>query len=123
MKKILVIEDNREEWQFIERFFNKAGFKIIEFVDNGREGLQKVETDSFDLVIVDTKLPDTDGFEVCSKIKRKQIEDRPRIILMTGFMDAVDASRARKIGVDEYCMKSADYYCLVKIAQELLEKE
>lgn len=118
LKKILIIDDNEQDRKIIKRFLNKAGFKEIIMAESGEEGLEKVEQKKPDLVIVDTLLPGIDGFEVCSKIREAQGPTNPKIIVMTGFVDAVDAVKARQMGADDYTVKTSDYVSLIEAVQE-----
>ena len=62
-----------------------------------------------------------DGFEVCRQIKESLAPNAPKIIVMTGTIDAVDAVKARKMGADDYCVKTADGIPLMKAVENLLE--
>jgi len=71
-------------------------------------------------VITDTKLPGIDGFEVCKQIKEAKLTQNPKVIIITGSMDAVDAVKARKLGADDYCAKTNDFAPLLKAVKQIL---
>jgi len=119
--KILVIDDNNQDRMIIKRFLNKAGYEQIFMAESGEEGLKKAISEKPDLVIADTMLPGMDGFEVCRRIKGSLAAAAPKIIVMTGTIDAVDAVKARKMGADDYCVKTADGVSLVKAVKSLLK--
>lgn len=119
MKKILVIEDNEVDQLIIKRYLNKTGYEEILFAFNGQEGIEKARTERPDLIVVDTLLPDTDGFSVCKKI-RKIKGLTPKVIINTGNIDAVDAGKAREAGADDYTVKTSDCLPLMEAIRKLL---
>lgn len=82
--------------------------------------MKKAETEKPNLVIIDTLLPDIDGFEVCRRIKAAKGKPSPAVIVITGFIDAVDAVKAKKMGADDYCVKTSDFSQLVGAAKKLV---
>jgi DNA-binding response OmpR family regulator len=121
-KKVLVIDDNEQDRKIAERYLKKSGYSEIVMAVNGQEGLTKVDSDNPGLVILDTVLPDTLGFEVCRKIKDSKGSQAPVVIMMTGTVDAVDAVRARQSGADDYCVKTADGGPLLAALKNLSDK-
>jgi len=118
-KKILVIDDNEQDRMIIKRFLKKAGYEDITTAESGEEGIEKAAKESPDLVITDTMLPGLNGFEVCQKIREAHGTDTPKIIIMTGMIDAVDAVKARKMGADDYCVKTADFAPMIEAVKKL----
>ncbi len=121
-KKVLVIDDNEQDRKIAERYLKKSGYSEIVMAVNGQEGLTKVDSDNPGLVILDTVLPDTLGFDVCRKIKDSKGSQAPVVIMMTGTVDAVDAVRARQSGADDYCVKTADGGPLLAALKNLSDK-
>ena len=107
-KKILVIDDNEQDRKIINRFLSKAGYADVMLAENGEDGVKIANAEKPDLVVTDTMLPGIDGFEVCRQIREAQGPTNPKIIIMTGGIDAVDAVKARKMGADDYCVKTSD---------------
>jgi DNA-binding response OmpR family regulator len=112
-KKILVIEDSPTALSLITTILENEGYKTIG-AKTGQEGVEKVVLEKPDLIIIDTLLPDVDGFEVCRQIRQNQATEFPKIIIMTGVVDAIDAVKARKSGADDYCVKTQDLSCLIE---------
>lgn len=107
-KKILIVEDNDDDLLIAKRYLNKAGYSDIVTAGNMAEGVSKAISERPDLIITDTMLPDSDGFEVCRNVREFYGKDKPKIIIATGSVDAVDAVKARKVGADDYCAKTSD---------------
>ena len=118
-EKVLIIDDNEQDQKIIKRFLNKAGYEEIIMAATGQEGLKKARAEKPDLIILDTLLPDTVGFEVCCQIKQDKNVPLPKIIMMTGTIDAVDAVKAREAGADDYCVKTVDCAPLIEALKNL----
>lgn len=122
-KKVLIIDDNEQDRKIAERCLKKMGCSDITMAVNGQEGLEKAASENPELVILDTVLPDTLGFAVCRKIKDSKGAQAPKVIMMTGTVDAVDAVQARQAGVDDYCVKTPDCIPLMEALNNLSGKE
>ena len=92
-KTIFVIEDDADVLSIMVKHLAHEGYKVITAVD-GMEGLKKIETESYDLVITDIVMPYVSGVGVVSAIKEK----RPRIpvIAITGFGKEPEAAALEK---------------------------
>lgn len=119
-KKVLIIDDNDQDRKIIERFVRRAGYEEVLTAETGKEGISKAVSEKPDLVIIDTMLPETDGFEVCKEIRKNRASDTPKIIIITGSIDAVDAVKARRAGADDYCVKTSDFSSLIEAIRQLL---
>lgn len=113
-KNILIIDDNEQDRKIMEKLIKKAGYEQISTVGTAEEGLSEVKSKKPDLVIVDTMLPGTDGFELCRQIREEQASHNPKVIIITGSIDAVDAVKAKRVGADEYCAKNIDFSALIE---------
>ncbi|MBN3041260.1 MAG: response regulator [Candidatus Omnitrophica bacterium] len=118
-KKILIIDDSEQDKKIMVRYLTRAGFDKIATAENGNNGLQKFEAENPDIVILDTMMPDTVGFEVCKKIRELKGFQRPKIVITTGSIDAVDALRAKESGADDYCVKTSDCEPLLNAINKL----
>jgi len=119
-KKILIVEDNDDDLLITKRYLNKAGYDEIVSAGNVAEGVKKAIDEKPDLVITDTLLPDSNGFVVCSKVREVYGKENPKIIIITGSVDAVDAVKARRVGADDYCAKTSDCAPLLEAVKKLI---
>jgi len=118
--KILLIDDEEDDRFLIEKVLLDSGcVKNIMKARSGEEGIEMIKEDSPDIVILDTVLPGDDGFETCKKIKK--INDKIKVIIFTGVIDAVDASKAREYGADDYCVKTSDNAQILFTVKNLLD--
>src|SRR5690606_35745597 len=100
--KILVIEDDRRIAAFLKRGLTAEGYQVSVERD-GRDGLERLRNETFELVILDRMLPYIDGMEV-SRILRE--ERRPVYVLMLTAKDALqDKVDGLRAGADDYLTK------------------
>ena len=119
-KKILIIDDSEQDRKIIKRFLSGVGYDNIIMSETGEDGLVQAREQDPDIILLDTNLPGMDGFETCRQIKTiKGL--KAKVIIVTGLVDAVDASKARRMGADDYCVKTSDYAQLLQSVQKLLE--
>lgn len=119
-KKILIIEDNELDMLIVKRCLSRLGYEEIISAECAEEGIKKAIEEKPDLVISDTILPDNNGFEVCRKVREACGKDAPKIIIVTGSVDAVDATCARRAGADDYCAKTSDCAPLLEAVKKLI---
>lgn len=99
--KILIIEDEPSIADNICYALETEGYKIACFA-TGKEGLDALDNQKFDLIILDVGLPDISGFELCKKIR--QNHGIP-IVFLTARADEVDRVVGLEIGADDYMVK------------------
>jgi two-component system, chemotaxis family, response regulator PixH len=119
-KKILVIDDNDVDLLLSRKYLERSGYDQIITASDAAEGIKKAIEEKPDLVISDTVLPDNNGFEICRQIREACGTEKPKIIITTGSLDAVDATQARRAGADDYCGKSSDCAALLEIVRRLI---
>jgi len=119
-QKILIIDDNLDDLMIAETYLKTLGFSGIITAKNGTLGVEKVKSEKPDLVITDTNMPGIDGFETCRQIRELCGSENPKIIIITGNIDAVDAVKAREVGADDYCAKASDGVPLLETVKNLL---
>lgn len=107
MKTILIIDDDPLIRKTLTAHFSSEEDYEIILAEDGREGLQKYEENSPDLVILDIRLPDINGLEALRKIK--EINEKAQIIIITAYDDMKTTVEAIKSGAFEYLVKPLDY--------------
>lgn len=91
-RRVLLTEDDSTLSDIIARALRSAGF-VVDVAVNGGEALTRLEAvDSYDAIVLDLKLPDTDGFEIVDYIKA----NRPavRVIVASGYVDGAEVLHA-----------------------------
>jgi len=102
MEKILVIEDDRATRKALQQLFEPEGY-TVEVAQNGAEGLAAFRASKPNFVILDLRMPQVGGQEVC-RVIRKESEEIP-IIILTGSADEVDRVLLLELGADDYVIK------------------
>nr|WP_320191759.1 response regulator [uncultured Desulfobacter sp.] len=108
-KKVLVIDDNEAARRIFQSYLENMGFRV-QTANSGMSGLEMLkipsETDSFEIVLLDWKMPVMDGMETCRQIHgMKDLEPMPKIIMATAYDRAEAQDQARKTGLDGFVTK------------------
>jgi len=100
--RILVIDDERVICDACHLVLTEEGHSVAECA-SGKAGLTAIRQGDYDLVLLDMKLPDTDGMEIL-KAARKEKPDLC-VIVMTGYSTVSNAVNAMKLGAADYLSK------------------
>lgn len=106
-KKILVVEDNAESLYLVTFLLERAGYKVIS-ATNGINAVQLCPDAMPDLVLMDIKLPDIDGYEATRRIKQISAVSHIPIIAFTAFAMETDIEKALKTGCVGHMKKPID---------------
>jgi len=98
---ILVVDDERRYRELLELDLSRRGYHVLQAGD-GLRALDLVEQGSLDLVVLDLRLPDMDGYEVCRRIR--EVSSVP-IIMLTARTEEQDKVRGLRAGADDYVTK------------------
>lgn len=120
MAAILVIEDDLTFSRILEGFLVKHGYSV-ETSHRGKDGLKAFAARTFDMVLLDYRLPDSTGLDILFEIK-KTSQHTP-VVIMTGFSDIRTAVKAIKDGAHEYITKPVNPEELLMIVKQALKKE
>ncbi len=99
--KILIIEDEKQIARFLELELKHEGYNV-DISYNGKEGLKKIESADYDLVLLDIMLPDLNGIEICKRVRRFSAVP---IIMLTAKDATSDKVMGLDIGADDYMTK------------------
>jgi two-component system response regulator HydG len=120
MANILVVEDDLTFCRILDGFLSKQGFTVT-VAHQGNQGLQLFTNRTFDLVLLDYRLPDTNGMDVLTEMKKAS--PATQVIIMTSFSDIRTAVKAMQIGAFEYITKPVNPDELLMIVQQALKKD
>jgi len=105
--KILVAEDNLINQKVIKQILGKLGYQPV-LVNNGKEALEMVCTNTFDLIFMDVQMPELDGLEATRMIRRQQMQ-QPVIIAMTASAMAEDKAECLQAGMNYFVSKPISF--------------
>ena len=118
--RILVAEDNIISQKIAALTLEKIGCRV-EAVSSGAEALRRLETESYDLILMDCQMPDKDGFETTREIRRREASTgrRAPIVAMTANLMPGASERCLDAGMDAYLAKPIQQETLLKMARAL----
>ena len=120
--KILVVDDSRMMRLGIIKQLKQLGFERIVEASNGRDALQKVADEPFDLMLLDIEMPEVTGIEVLAELKEERGLPVP-VIAISGSQDTGDAVRCIEMGAEDYLPKPFDPVLLRARVTTSLEKK
>ncbi len=102
--KILVVDDDASTRTLLELILSSGGHEIT-LLNDGREALAYLKTNTPELIVIDVNMPVLDGIEVCSRIKKLPRFKRIPVIVLTSMNDAETRTRATTAHASEIVYK------------------
>jgi two-component system alkaline phosphatase synthesis response regulator PhoP len=103
-KKIVLVEDEKEIAGLVIHYLSKEGYSVKSSQD-GFRGLQLIQQERPDLVILDLMLPELDGLEICKKLRADPRSSALPIIMLTAKAEETDKIIGLELGADDYIVK------------------
>ncbi len=120
--KILIVEDDTDVAEMLNAYFGVQGYEV--FIANwGEDGVKTGQTEQPDLVILDIRLPDIDGYEVARRLRSDRRTDSIPIIFLTEKRDRADRLHGLELGADDYITKPFDVQELRLRVRNSLERK
>ena len=104
--KILLIEDEKDLAQYIEKGLKQAGYAVVAS-KNGSEGLKKATSDSFDLILLDLMLPGIDGFDVLKNLR--SFGNQTPVIIISALLNTGYVVKGFELGAVDYVRKPFEW--------------
>ena len=117
--KILIVDDDAHSRTTLTDLLTENEFKVITAAD-GKEALDKVNKKKPHVVLMDIRLPGLNGYELCRAIKKVE-GSTTKIILYTAYVDAVNVSKAKEAGADDFLGKTSGFSNLLIAVNNLLQ--
>ena len=118
--RVLVAEDVALNQLLIEIILNDFGFEH-EIVGNGKLAIEKMQTNTYDIILMDLQMPEMNGFEATEYI-RKTLKSHIPIIALTADVITMDVSKCKEFGMDSYISKPIEEKMLYNKIVELVKK-
>ena len=103
-QRILLVDDEPRLLHVVGLYLSMEGFEVTEASD-GTEALAKLETEQFDLAILDVMMPGVDGIEVCRHIRSQPATQSMPVLVFTSLSSDKDVERARLAGANHLITK------------------
>lgn len=121
MQRILLVEDNDDNWDMLSRRLRRRGFEVTRAAD-GAQAVEKAMGAQPDLILMDVNLPVMDGLEATRRIRAASPTARVPIIALTAHALTGDHNKAFEAGVDDYHTKPVELPRLLEQIDALLAR-
>ena len=106
--KVLMIDDNKELIEAVKEYFKSSELiEISSVAYDGLEGIERIENDTYDIIVLDLIMPKKDGIYVLEKIKEKNMDKK--IIVATSYNATEVIRQVSEFGVNYYILKPFDF--------------
>jgi len=118
--RILVIDDDESVRTTAAAILEVEGYEV-DTAENGKEAIEKSNTDLYRVALIDFRLPDMDGTELLTALR----ETTPKMakIMVTGYPTVQNAIECVNKHADAYFVKPVDYEKLLNTIRELIQKQ
>ena len=121
MKKILIVDDQKEVRELVEVTLRSGDYKILE-ASNGKDSVEVVKSEKPDLVIMDVMMPgEIDGLAATRILKKDEETKGSKIIMLTAKGQTADLDAGYEAGADDYFIKPFSPLDLIRKIEEMLE--
>jgi phosphate regulon transcriptional regulator PhoB len=121
MKRVLIVEDDRDIVELVRYNLEKEGFQVLAAGD-GTAGLVQLRKSPPDLLVLDLMLPKLSGLEICKEIRRNASLNRLPILMLTARGEEADRVVGLELGADDYVTKPFSPRELVARVKALLRR-
>ncbi|NLG71112.1 MAG: response regulator transcription factor [Chloroflexi bacterium] len=118
-EQILIVEDDRAVARGLEYALEKEGYRVLR-AETGQQALQTAQEKKVDLILLDIRLPDISGFDVCRRLRQEGL--RQPILILTARDESVDKVLGLELGADDYVVKPYDLRELISRVRALLRR-
>ncbi|MCS7486801.1 MULTISPECIES: response regulator [Marinomonas] len=112
-KVILLAEDNKVNANIVKAIIEKVGAKV-EWVENGKDAVERSLSQQYDLIIMDIRMPLMDGYEASEKICQNLSDSKPPIIVLTADTFIAPQDNTVRSGIDDVLFKPLNPYLLIE---------
>ena len=105
-KKILIVDDESEMRVALETTLKREKFQLI-CAEDGKQALEKMEDDDFDLILTDVRMPKVNGLELLRAVKERS--PKTQVVMMTAYGTIDNAVEAMKEGAFDYLIKGSGF--------------
>ncbi|MBU1298626.1 MAG: response regulator [Bacteroidetes bacterium] len=117
--RILVVDDEDTLRTVLSQELKGEGYDVETALD-GQIAIDTIKEKTFDLVLLDIKMPNVDGFEVLKFIKENH--KNLKVIMLTGFADLKNAIESKKLGAEDFVSKPYDLVDLLTTIERVLSE-
>jgi len=120
MSKILIVDDEDQFITILRERLEANGYEVVSAKD-GEEGLEKVESEKPNLIVLDVMMPKMGGFEACSILKNDDRYNKIPIIFLSAMAQQDELEVGKDVGANAYITKPFEAPVLIAKIEELLK--
>jgi two-component system cell cycle response regulator DivK len=117
VKKILIVEDNKDSLEIMNLFITSMGYLAIK-AKNSNEAIAFAGAEGPDLIFMDMQLPDVDGVKTAAILKQNPKTSHIPVVALTAWMSAQWEEKALKVGITTYLIKPISPQTLKETIEE-----
>lgn len=106
--RLLIVDDIGDNRVLLTRRFQRRGFDVVE-ADSGLRAIELIDTNTFDLVLLDVMMPGIDGIETLRRIRSRNSASTLPVIMVTAKSESDNIVDALEIGANDYVTKPVDF--------------
>ncbi|MBU3105706.1 response regulator [Clostridium gasigenes] len=119
-KRILIVDDEKNIRIALKQCFKGENYKV-EMANDGKEAIEKLKNDRYDLILMDYQMPNKNGLEVLEDIRKNNIETR--VIIMTAYGTVDIAVDSMKLGAVDFISKPFTIAKVKDVVRESIKKD
>ncbi len=121
MAKILIAEDDQDIRELVVLTLQFSGFDVVS-VEDGSLAVEKAKTESFDLILMDVRMPRMTGYEACRRLKEMELTKETPIIFLSAKGQETEIQTGLDAGAIDYILKPFAPDTLVSTINSVLER-
>jgi DNA-binding response OmpR family regulator len=119
MESILIVDDDINLCTVLSEELNAVGYETS-YLTDGEEAAKVLQDQKVDLLLLDLKMPGTDGFELLQKFNNHH-NSHPKIIVLTAYADVKSAIESARLGATDFISKPYDFDELLITIRKVLQ--
>jgi DNA-binding response OmpR family regulator len=119
MESILIVDDDINLCTVLSEELKAVGYETS-YLTDGEEATKVLQDQKVDLLLLDLKMPGTDGFELLQKINKHR-NSHPKIIVLTAYADVKSAIESARLGATDFISKPYDFDELLITIRKVLQ--
>ncbi len=106
--RLLVVDDDESNRDMLARRLRRSGYEV-EMAESGESALERLEANSFDLILLDMMMPEMSGLEVLQRVRQQHAPTQLPIIMVTALQESAYLAKALRMGANDYVTKPVDF--------------
>lgn len=119
--KILIVDDETAALRTVSRILKRLGLRLVETCDSGRDAIERIKNNKYDIVLLDLIMPDVGGLEVLKAAM--PLNPSIEFIILTAMGDVSTAVKAIRLGAYDYLVKPVEHERLLLSIQRAYERK